>query len=290
MKFFNLRVSCLKCWILILSLILSGCGTYTPLPTHGGGKRFAIEQILVSSVAKQAIDDIPLEILQGKKITLDLSIIPDEGGGYLNGGRPYLPETLSNIIQNQTTTYSDDKSRIKDSQFGFSASRNDSTYVKDLTINNTDSRQFNSLLISKLFRNNISVNPELESNENVDFSVEIIVDVFGTIRSRTDWLLKNTESLKAVISLEYVITPVSDKVLNKRSIGKVSYEAVYNEKYFVWLGPTSTSIKLVKTNLADSVPLLGNGVQSFENLKHRSPIKDMIPERAVQPLQITPNR
>lgn len=43
--------------ILFSVFILSACGTLTGIPSHGGGKRFAVEQELVAASARAAVKD-----------------------------------------------------------------------------------------------------------------------------------------------------------------------------------------------------------------------------------------
>jgi hypothetical protein len=70
-----------------VSLLLSGCGTLTGIPSHGGGKRFATEQRLVSASIRSALKDIDLTPLRGKRVAIVFDMIHDEGGGSMEGGR-----------------------------------------------------------------------------------------------------------------------------------------------------------------------------------------------------------
>jgi hypothetical protein len=70
-----------------LLLGAGGCGTLTGLPGHGGGKRFAVEQELVSAATRGAIKQLDLAPLRGKKINLFVNAIGDTGAGNLLGGR-----------------------------------------------------------------------------------------------------------------------------------------------------------------------------------------------------------
>ena len=71
----------------VCSLFLSGCGTLTGIPSHGGGKRFAIEQKLVSASIRNTLRSIDVSPLRGRKVALIFDLISDEGGGNLSGGR-----------------------------------------------------------------------------------------------------------------------------------------------------------------------------------------------------------
>lgn len=73
--------------VFCLSIIITGCGTLTGIPSHGGGKRFTVEQKLVAASARAALKSIDISSLSGKRVVLIPSIISDEGGGNLVGGR-----------------------------------------------------------------------------------------------------------------------------------------------------------------------------------------------------------
>jgi hypothetical protein len=269
--------------ISVVTLIfLSSCGTYTPIPSHGGGKRFAIEQLLVSAVSRKAISDIPFELIKNKKIMYDLSMVQDEGGGAINGGRTYASEILDINNNSQKTSGSDLQTR----QIGLTAQRNDNNYAKDYTFNGSDSKQFNNLLVSSLIRRNIMLSPK-ENEGKAEYYLEIIVDVLGTWRSRSDWLFTNNESLKAVISLEYVITPYSVKSTEARKVGRISYEAEYNEKYAAWMGPVSTNIVVKKSDLGNYISDFGSGSSEYNNIVRNQPT-EFDKKNTVTPVQINP--
>ncbi len=266
---------------IFLSSLLIGCGTYTPFPSHGGGKRFAVEQMLVSAVSKKAIADLPIENIKGKKVLLETSVVYDEGGGFNNGGRPYLNEIISSVYQDTKVR----STSTTTTNLGASVSRGDRSYIKDLSINNSDSRHFSNLLLTSLIRNNVLVNPtQLEGDP--EFLVEVIVDILGTVRSKTDWAVSNSENLKAIISLEYVISPMV-KNGGKRIVGSISYEALYSEQYIAWMGPTKTTTKVTKIDLSDLIPTLGIGEDSYENLRREAP-KEFSPPPPPVPVQINP--
>ncbi len=67
--------------------MLGGCGTLTGIPSHGGGKRFATEQRLVSASIRSALKDIDLTPLRGKRAAIVFDLVHDEGGGSMEGGR-----------------------------------------------------------------------------------------------------------------------------------------------------------------------------------------------------------
>lgn len=73
--------------ISVLVASLSACGTLTGIPSHGGGKRFAIEQRLVSASIRSTLMDIDVSALRGQRVAIIYDIVADEGGGSISGGR-----------------------------------------------------------------------------------------------------------------------------------------------------------------------------------------------------------
>lgn len=89
-----------------LVLALTGCGTLTGIPSHGGGKRFATEQRLVSASIRSSLKEIDVTPLRGKRVALIFDLVADEGGGSLNGGRwsPGLLFSVGTVSSPVTTT------------------------------------------------------------------------------------------------------------------------------------------------------------------------------------------
>ena len=100
----------------LLALLLTACGTLTGIPSHGGGKRFAVEQELVTASARAAAKDMDLHHLQGRRVALYVSTMGDQGSGTITGGRysvsallrgeyTNIPDTLTSYAYpNYTTT------------------------------------------------------------------------------------------------------------------------------------------------------------------------------------------
>ncbi len=92
----------------IVALSLTGCGTLTGIPAHGGGKRFATEQRLVSASIRSALKDVDVTSLKGKRAALVFDIVADEGGGNMAGGRisPGLLFSMGSMMSPVTSTSS----------------------------------------------------------------------------------------------------------------------------------------------------------------------------------------
>lgn len=269
--------------LIFVYISLSGCGTTTPIPAQGGGKRFAVEQALISASARKALNEVPLEKIIGKTISLEVAVIQDEGGGALTiGGRPYAAGVLAsqfdriksyvNNAGNTTTT------NTSNSAAGFKNLQTEPTYFKDITYNSSDSRQFNNLVTSMLLRKNVKINPDQESGLKPDYMLEILVDVFGIWRSRTDWLIYNAETLVATTSFEYVLTPLKNAD-EQRIVGRLGFDATYNEKYAFWVGPYETNIEVVPSSFSKIIGSFGEGVGGYSNLVSGSSSEFMGPQK-----------
>lgn len=275
-----------------VSLLLTGCGTVTPIPAQGGGKRFAVEQALISASARKSISEIPLEKIIGKTVALEISVIQDEGGGAItSGGRAYAAGILASQYDRlkSTSTIDNDTSKTgsSSSSAGFRNLQSEPNYFKDITYNGSDARQFGNLMTSMLLRKNVKINRDTVTNSPPDYMLEIIVDVFGIWRSRTDWLFYNKETLMATTSLEYVLTPLkNDK--EERTVGRSGYDATYNEKYAAWIGPYNTDIEVTPSVFSQIIGDFGKGIGGYNNLVSETNMTEFAkPEKPI-PIIINP--
>lgn len=337
------------CLIFPMVAVVAGCGTLTGIPSHGGGKRFAIEQELVSGTARAATKGFDVSGLVGKRVAVYMTSIGDVGTGNLFGGRLSLSSALLGeavhspvtqeraqfgvldtvaTTQNNANTQSTSAS-VSDS---FSSSRNNETLSAETQANGADTTtttesenagngfsdsatdttsrsdtagstttraqvvtaqpvqretqvrnndgvnatiglnydgiggysnsqvivardtQFLSAIIQKyLVLNGVIVVPP----EYADIDVYITVDVFGTIRSRKDWLVKNGEILKAKTAMELAaINRKTGEVVVSPQVS--SYEAEYKEDFSFWVGPYKTSKDIKESDglLADYTTLV----------------------------------
>jgi len=264
--------------------LLTACGTYTPIPAQGGGKRFAIEQAMISASARHAIAAIPYEKLVGKNVAVEVSVIQDEGGGFIgSGGRPFALSILSAQLE-RLNAYSGGSTQ--QGTAGFRAAQSEPVYTKDINYNASDAKQFTSLLLSALFRKNILINLQSTTIVPPDYTLEVLVDVFGIWRSRTDWLVYNAETLTATTSLEYVITPLNNPE-EKREVGRVGFDATYKERYSLWMGPFETTIDVVPSQFSKFIGTFGEGEGGYSNLGKVTP-NELIPLAPPAPIILNP--
>ncbi len=262
----------------LTALLLTGCGTLTGLPGHGGGKRFAVEQELVAASSRAAVKEMDLSALQGRKVALYVSTMGDQGSGTLTGGRYSVDALIRGGYQNNpdtstqysypsydttATTSADSLSSVTTSTSVLNApasalSKNSGRkgersiglavngtgdYRNETLITNPRDVSFLTNLVQTVFYlRGIEVVPP----QYADTDVFVTVDVFGTIRSRTELHVYNAETLKAQTKLEYfAVDRNSRKLLIKPTAA--AYESQYKEKYALWTGPYKVS-KTVKAS------------------------------------------
>ncbi|WP_373700061.1 adhesin [Neisseria dentiae] len=262
----------------LTALLLTGCGTLTGLPGHGGGKRFAVEQELVAASSRAAVKEMDLSALQGRKVALYVSTMGDQGSGTLTGGRYSVDALIRGGYQNNpdtstqysypsydttATTSADSLSSVTTSTSVLNApasalSKNSGRkgersiglavngtgdYRNETLITNPRDVSFLTNLVQTVFYlRGIEVVPP----QYADTDVFVTVDVFGTIRSRTELHVYNAETLKAQTKLEYfAVDRNSRKLLIKPTAA--AYESQYKEKYALWTGPFKVS-KTVKAS------------------------------------------
>ena len=268
-----------KTLLISLTLLLTACGTLTGIPSHGGGKRFAVEQELVTASARAAIKNMDLHNLQGRRVALYVSTMGDQGSGTLSGGRysvgalirgeyTNIPDTqTSYTYPNYTTTatttadtlssntYSTSvlnaPSRSRTRAGGASSTSNiglningQGDYRNETLITNPQDTTFlNSIIQTIFFLRGIEIVPA----QYADTIMFINIDVFGTIRSRTELHLYNAETLKAQTKLEYFAIDKNNKQLLIKPT-TAAYEAKYQEQYALWTGPYAINKNIKATD------------------------------------------
>lgn len=257
---------------------LSACGTLTGIPSHGGGKRFAVEQELVAASSRAAVKEMDLSALYGRKVALYVSTMGDQGSGTMSGGRYSVEALIRGGYRNNpdsntqysypsydttATTTADTLSSVTSSTSVLNApsssrtqnsGRNGERYAgltvngvgdyrnETLVTNPRDVSFLTNLVQTVFYLRGIEVVPP----QYADTDVFVNVDVFGTIRSRSEWHFYNAETLKAQTKLEYfAVDRDSGKLLIKPASS--AFETQYQEKYALWTGPFKTTKTLKAT-------------------------------------------
>ncbi|HFC3005981.1 TPA: adhesin MafA [Neisseria gonorrhoeae] len=267
----------MKTLLLLIPLVLTACGTLTGIPAHGGGKRFAVEQELVAASSRAAVKEMDLSALKGRKAALYVSVMGDQGSGNISGGRYSIDALIRGGYHNNpdsatrysypaydttATTKSDALSGVTTStsllnapaaltknngrkgerSAGLSVNGTGDYRNETLLANPRDVSFLTNLIQTVFYLRGIEVVPP----EYADTDVFVTVDVFGTVRSRTELHLYNAETLKAQTKLEYFAV---DRDSRKLLIAPktAAYESQYQEQYALWMGPYSVG-KTVKAS------------------------------------------
>ncbi len=308
----------------LTATLFTGCGTLTGIPSHGGGKRFAVEQELISACSRACAKDIDLTSLTGRHVALFVTVIGDEGSGTLTGGRytldalvrgdytssptqttqstyPVFPTTATTTSGNITTTTlaetalnapsqteTKTKGNGQNASVGLRLGGTGDYRNETLITNPRDVTYLTNLLQTIFFLRGIEVVPP----SLADTDVFITVDVFGTIRSRTEWHISNRERLIAVTKFEvFGIDRKTKAIVMPPRVS--AYEAKYEEQFALWAGP----IKVTK-NVTKSTPLLvdfadvkryDNTISSGIQPSMEAPVKDQA-NRAIDPAVLRQRR
>ncbi|MDO4908201.1 adhesin, partial [Neisseria sp.] len=258
--------------LLLSAFLLSACGTLTGIPSHGGGKRFAVEQELVAASSRAAVKEMDLSALQGRKVALYVSTMGDQGSGTMSGGR-YSVEALirggyrnnpdsstqysypaydttaattadalssvttsTSVLNAPATAHTRNSGRSGERYAGLAVNGTGEYRNETLITNPRDVSFLTNLIQTVFYLRGIEVVPP----QYADTDVFVNVDVFGTIRSRSEWHLYNAETLKAQTKLEYfAVDRDSGRLLIKPAAS--AFETQYQEKYALWTGPFKTA-------------------------------------------------
>ncbi|MCC7334855.1 MAG: hypothetical protein IT422_07155 [Pirellulaceae bacterium] len=237
------------------------------IPSHGGGKRFFVEQELISGSARAAAQCVDVSALRGKRCAMFITTVGDQGGGNLVGGRYEWQAALrGDYVTNPTTN-------TRNSGVG----GNSLTVTRDAAGNLLQTIESNSPLI---FPSNSSSQQEgyqagagggvrsnglgeyqatgflnddnsylsavireslvlkgvlLTTPDDAEIFIYITVDAFGTNRSRTEMHLFNQERLIAKTALH--VTAFDRKGRVALPTQTSCWEADYRERYVLWCGP-----------------------------------------------------
>lgn len=262
--------------LVVLGICLSlvgGCGTFTGIPSHGGGKRFAVEQELIAASARAAAKEVDVTPLVGKRCALYVINMGDEGSGNLMGGRyewqaairgeyvntpsirtnytyPVIPTTTTTETSGIVTTTDAQNainapSRSSQSSEGGNSSAGGGVvysgpgvYRAEAFINPLDAQFLRAVIHEAFMLKGVIIVPP----ERADVDVYVTVDVFGTHRSRVEMHAYNEEKLLAKTAFEVTGFDRERQVILKPTV--VSWEAEYVEKYVAWIGPMAIEKKV----------------------------------------------
>ncbi len=263
--------------VVFLLSSMSACGTFTGIPSHGGGKRFAIEQEVVAASARAAAKDVDVRALVGKRCALYIISMGDEGSGNLVGGRyewqaairgeyvntptlrsnsvyPIIPTTtVTETAGIQTTTNAENAINAPasvrqdtegaDFRAGGGASYSGpGQYRAEAFINPLDAQFLRAVIHEAFMLRGVIVVPP----DRAEVDVYVTVDIFGTHRRRIDMHVHNEERLMGKTAMQVTGFNRQRKVVQEPTTS--SWEAEYIEKYIAWSGPVKIEKEVRRSN------------------------------------------
>ena len=127
----------------MVSLMLGGCGSLTGIPSHGGGKRFAVEQEMIAAATRATLKQLPLDELAGKRVNLFINTIGDKGAGNISGGRLNIVSQLrGDYIQSPKVVEKSHYPRYRTGTISTSSTRSKSDDIK--TSSDTETKTLTS--------------------------------------------------------------------------------------------------------------------------------------------------
>ena len=244
-----------------------GCATTTGIPSHGGGKRFFIEQELISASARAATQCIDVESLRGKPCAMFLTTVGDQGAGNLVGGKYQWQSALrgdcvssatqatrnftspqnsltetrdgtgllqQSIAAAAPTIYpflSESQTEGGDFRVGGGAGMNGFGDYSALGFLNDDTGFLGAVLREALVLKGVLLVPP----ERAENFIYVTVDAFGTNRNRTEMHVYNEERLQAKTAVHVTAFDRKGNVVVPTQTS--SWEADYRERYVFWCGP-----------------------------------------------------
>ncbi len=160
--------------LVLLCLLGTGCNTFRPMPTHGGGKRFDEEQRVVSATIRHAMEKMDFTCMRKSKVALEVTSLPTSGGA--NG---VYYEGLDQIYSYNLKPSLETKKNI---------TRQDLEY-------------FEKALATRLRFDGYQVVSPAEA----DLYLVVLVDVLGTNHRRFDFGIAYRDHLGASCEMTYYI-------------------------------------------------------------------------------------
>lgn len=212
--------------------LLTACGTHRGLPSHGGGKRFDEEQRAVSASIRQAVVGMDLAPLVGKRVHVAVAGIAHSGGG-----RESFPGVTTgnlglsgNDSSNATTGLSPAGAGAAPGwipswrNVGENASRTANAGVSLRFEHDYDSYQTwtdaDLAYLDQVVRMRLLHLGIVPADRDTEARLTVLVDVLGTNRNRSDWILARTDRLQASCELTYyAVGDKNDMVLAARRSG-----------------------------------------------------------------------
>lgn len=193
--------------VVILTVLLTGCGReYRGLPGHGGGKRFDEEQRVVSASIREAVAQMDLVELAGRRIAIQVENLATTGSGDLqhpgvtnvNLGGGIFPSTYRLDRENNSDGYHEGRVEGRGQT---TLNVNIRANPEYRSANNNTERDVSYLEASvamKARHDGVRV-----STQNPDVILYVLVDVLGTNVSRNNRNAGHRDLMRATCEITY---------------------------------------------------------------------------------------
>ncbi len=183
-------------------MVVSGCGVFRGIPSHGGGKRFDEEQRVVSGAIRQAVAQMDLQDIAGKRVRIEPANMAHSGGASI---RFPGPETANIWAELRSNSYRNDLSQPGRQDYDAESSgtgasmtyRLNEYYSPHGSYTNEDLTYLLATLDMKARHDGLMLagSPEV--------ILYVLVDVLGTNRSRQNLPFNTRDRLAATCELTY---------------------------------------------------------------------------------------
>lgn len=187
---------------LIALVLLTGCGTFRGIPSHGGGKRFDEEQRIVAGAIRQTISEMNLQELRGRRVRVVLESIAHDGSGNVNWSGLTSMNLNSSVNWNENNYVLNAQGlRVSDSESsgvsGGVGYRALPEYYSSSAGTSADLSYLQAVLEMKARHDGLLLEGQADS------VLYVLVDVLGTNRSRRTYMLKGTDDYHASCEITY---------------------------------------------------------------------------------------
>jgi len=238
--------------VITASILITGCATFRPMPTHGGGKRFDEEQRVVSAAVRHAMTKMDLSKLRKRKVAIEVTSLATSGGSDTLE-YPGLKALYAHTGANPLSLSYNLKPKILSKK---NLTRQDIEYVEQTLVTQLRVEGY-----------------QVTSPEDADLYLVALVDVLGTNHSRTDFGLGFRDRLAASYEMTYyVVDAKTQKLVSPaKSVGSLADYIEYNIRF--------TPIGTHKTRLMDlagsQIGLPTSHPHQFVNTYTAAPIADL---------------
>lgn len=225
---------------------VAGCETTRGIPTHGGGKRFDEEQRIVAASIRQAIGQMNLTELRGRRVQVVGESMGHEGGGSATFSGPNNVSVNAGLSRNKEDPYVANNTRdVNVASVGGSVNFQPRPSMGGSASTGGDLNYLRSILDLSLRMQGCT-----PTAEKPDVTLFLLVDVLGVNRARTEYLVAYTEQYQASCEVTYYALDAEGKfVFGPRQTAAGS---LYRERHALGVNRVSRSTPPV----APSVPPL----------------------------------